>query len=77
MLNSSISLASIHKRNLLSDLKQVDLDLYEHYVYGKRKRVIFLRVGKEKKSEKLEFVHTDVWGPTQVSSLAGFHLLGS
>ena len=30
-----------------------------------------LRVGKEKKSEKLELVHTDVWGPSQVSSLDG------
>jgi hypothetical protein len=26
---------------------------------------------KEKKSERLELVHTDVWGPTQVSSLGG------
>jgi hypothetical protein len=54
----------IHKRNLLSDLKQIDLDFYEHFVYGKQKRVRFLRVGKEKKHERLELVHTDVWGPT-------------
>jgi transposase InsO family protein len=26
---------------------------------------------KEKKNERLELVHTDVWGPTQVSSLGG------
>ena len=63
----------LHKRNLLSDLKQIDLEICEHCVYGKHKRVIFLRVKKEKKSEKLEFVHTDVWGPTQVSSLGGSH----
>jgi hypothetical protein len=25
----------LHSRNLLLDLKQVDLDFYEHYVYGK------------------------------------------
>jgi hypothetical protein len=56
----------LHKRNLFPDLKQVDLDFCEHYVYGKQKRVRFLRVGKEKKSEKLELVHTDVWGPTKV-----------
>jgi hypothetical protein len=61
----------IHKRNLLSDLKQVDLDLCEHCVHGKHKRVIFLIVGKEKKSEKLDSFHIDVWGPTQVSSLDG------
>ena len=30
-----------------------------------------MRVGKENKSEKLELLHIDVWGPTQVSSLSG------
>jgi hypothetical protein len=54
----------LHKRNLLSDLKQIDLDLCVHCVYGKQKRVKFLRVGKKNKSERLELVHTDVWGPT-------------
>jgi hypothetical protein len=61
----------LHKRNLLPDLKQIDLDFCEHCVYGKQKRVRFLRVEKEKKNERLELVHTDVWGPTQVSSLGG------
>ena len=27
----------------------------------------------KKREEKLELVHTDVWGPTQVSSLGGSH----
>ena len=52
-------------------LKQVDLEFCEHCVYGKQKIVIFLRVEKEKKSEKLDLVHTNVWGPAQVSSLGG------
>jgi hypothetical protein len=55
----------LHKINFLPDLKQIDLDFCEHCVYGKQKRVRFLRVGKEKKNERLELVHTDVWGPTQ------------
>jgi hypothetical protein len=55
-----------HKINLFPYLKQIDLDLCEH---GKQKRFIFLRVGKEKKNERLGLVHTDVWGPYQVSSL--------
>ena len=59
----------LHKINLFPDLKQIDLDLCEHCVYGKQKRVIFLRVRKEKKNERLELVHTDVWEPTQ------YHLL--
>jgi hypothetical protein len=61
----------LHKMFFLSDLKQIDLDFCENYVYGKQKRVKFLRVGKEKKSEKLDLVHTDVWGPAHVSSLGG------
>jgi hypothetical protein len=61
----------LHKRNLLPDLINVDLDFCEHCVYGKHKRVIFIKVRKEKKSENLELVHTDVWGPAQVSSLGG------
>jgi hypothetical protein len=60
-----------HKINLFLDLKQIDLDFCEHYVYGKQKRVRFLRIRKEKKSERLELVHTDVWGLAQVSSLSG------
>ena len=36
------------------------LSSIECCVYGKQKSVIFLEVGKENKSEKLELVHTDV-----------------
>jgi hypothetical protein len=61
----------LHKKNLLSYLKKNDLDFYEHCVYGKHKRVRFIRVTKEKKSERLELVHTYVWRPTQASSIGG------
>ena len=54
-----------------SGLKHVDLKFCENCVYGKQKRVRILKVGKEKKSEKLELVHTDVWGLAQVSPLGG------
>ena len=54
-------------------MKQVSLEFCENCVYGKQKRVRFLRVGKQKKSEKLDLVHTDVWGPAQVQSLGGSH----
>jgi hypothetical protein len=39
----------LHKINLFPYLKQIDLDFCEHCVYGKHKRGIFLKVGKEKK----------------------------
>jgi hypothetical protein len=61
----------LHKRNLFLDLKQNVLDFCEHCVYGKQKRVKFLRVGKEKKNERLDLVYIYVWGPAQVSSLGG------
>jgi hypothetical protein len=35
--------------------------------------VIFIRVKKENKSERLELVHTYVWGLAQVSYLIGSH----
>ena len=63
----------LQSRKLLPNLKHVSLEFYENYVYGKQKRVRFLRVGKEKKSEKLELVHTYVWGPAQVSPPGGSH----
>ena len=50
----------IHSRKLLQDQKQVSLEFCENCVYGKQKRVIFIRVWKPNKSEKLELVHTYV-----------------
>ena len=52
----------LQSRKLLLDLKEVSLELCENCVYGKHKRGIFIKVGKQNKSEKLEFVHTYVWG---------------
>ena len=59
----------LHSRKLLPDLKQVSLEFFESCVYGKHKRVRFLRVGKQKKSENLELVHTNVWVPAHVQCL--------
>ena len=42
-------------------------------MYGKQKLVSFVKSEKEKKDEKLELVHIDVWGLAQVSSLGGSH----
>ena len=58
---------------MLPYLKQIELDICEQCVYGKHKRVRFLRVGNEKKRERLDLVDTDVWATSQVSSLGGSH----
>ena len=56
---------------VLPSLKCVNMNFYESCVYGKQKRVSFVKTGKENKKEKSELVHIDVWGPAQVSSLGG------
>src|SRR5271154_4992655 len=63
----------LHSKQVLLGLKCDNMDFYESCVYGKQKRVSFMKTRKENKSEKLELVHTDVWGPAQVSSLGGSH----
>ncbi|KAL5799969.1 hypothetical protein ACOSQ3_033067 [Xanthoceras sorbifolium] len=55
----------------LPNLKVVDVGLCEDCIFGKQKKVSFAKIGKIPKAEKLEFVHTDVWGPSPVSSLSG------
>ena len=63
----------IHSKKTFPGLKCVNMDFYESCVYGKQKRVSFVKTGKENKSEKLELVHTYVWELAQVSSLGGSH----
>ena len=59
----------------MPNMNQISLELFQNYVYGKQKRVRFIRVGKQKKSENLELVHTDVWGPTQYNLLVALVIL--
>ncbi|KAE8730942.1 Major allergen Pru ar 1 [Hibiscus syriacus] len=55
----------------LSDLKSIDVGLCEDCIFGTQKKVSFTKIGKTPKAKKLELVHTDVWGPSSVPSLAG------
>lgn len=59
------------KSGQIPELKSVEHQLCESCILGKQKRVSFSKVGKELKKERLELVHTDVWGPAPVSSLGG------
>ncbi|KAE8674463.1 CC-NBS-LRR class disease resistance protein [Hibiscus syriacus] len=54
----------------LPDLKNVDVGLCEDCIFGKQKKVSFAKISKTPKAKKLELVHTDVWGPSPVPSLA-------
>ena len=55
----------------LPELKSIDFDMCESCILGKQKNVSFLKIGRTLKVEKLELVHTDLWGSSLVASLGG------
>ena len=55
----------------LPELKSIDFDICESCILGKQKNVSFLKTGRTPKDEKLELVHTNLWGPFPVASLRG------
>ena len=58
-------------KGALEGLKFVDMDLCERCVMVKQTRVSFIKTPREAKKVQLEMVHSDVWGPSPVSSLGG------
>ena len=55
----------------LPELKSVDFDMCESCILGKQIKMNFFKTGRTSKAEKLELVHTDMWGPSPVASLGG------
>ncbi|KAE8705011.1 Cytochrome P450 84A1 [Hibiscus syriacus] len=68
---SEKGMKTLLSKGKLPDLKNVDVGLCEDCIFGKQKKVSFAKIGKTPKAEMLELVHTDVWGPSPVPSLAG------
>ena len=60
----------LSKEKLL-ELKSVDFDMCQSCILGKQKNVSFLKTNRTPKAEKLELVHTDLWGPSLVASFGG------
>ncbi|KAL2230806.1 UNVERIFIED_CONTAM: Retrovirus-related Pol polyprotein from transposon TNT 1-94 [Sesamum indicum] len=61
----------LKSKGRLPELKSIEVGHCEHCVFGKQKRVSFLTTGRTPRKEKLELVHTNLWGPAPVSSLGG------
>ena len=53
-------------KNLLLGLKSYNIDLCEHCIYGRQRRVSFLRGGHDKRKNVLELVHSDVFRPVNI-----------
>ena len=60
------------KQGLLKGVRTGKLDFCEHCVLGKQKRVSFGTALHNTKGI-LDYVHTDVWGPTRTPSMSGKH----
>ncbi|KAG9446257.1 hypothetical protein H6P81_012385 [Aristolochia fimbriata] len=58
----------LHSKTVLTGITNICFDFCEDCVLGKQKQVSFNKDGREKKSNRLDLVHTDVWGPAQEKS---------
>ena len=63
----------MHSKGKLPSLRSIENDICEDCIIGKQKRVTFQTSGRTPKKEKLELVHSNVWGPTTVPSVGGKH----
>ncbi|XP_057426441.1 uncharacterized mitochondrial protein AtMg00300-like [Lotus japonicus] len=61
----------MHSKGKLPGLQSVEIDMCEDCIFGKQKRVSFQTSGRTPKKERLELVHSNVWGPTTVPSISG------
>ncbi|KAJ0589930.1 putative RNA-directed DNA polymerase [Helianthus annuus] len=68
---SEKGLKMLAQKRKFPDLRKVETEFCESCVLGKQKRVTFVKTGRTPKAQKLELVHSDVYGPTSVSSLGG------
>ena len=66
------ALQTLAKQGLLKGANSCKLEFCEHCVLGKQTRVKFGSAIHNTKGI-LDYVHSDVWGPTKVASLGGMH----
>ncbi|GJR76615.1 retrovirus-related pol polyprotein from transposon TNT 1-94 [Tanacetum coccineum] len=67
---SEVGLQMLKKQELFGKKSLCKLDFYENCVLGKLHRVSF-SVGRNTTQRVIDYVHSDLWGPSQVESLGG------
>ncbi|RDX89868.1 hypothetical protein CR513_28338, partial [Mucuna pruriens] len=68
---SEKGLTCLAKKDMLSGLKNAELEKCSHCMTSKQTRVSFKKHPPSRKSELLELVHSDVCGPLKVKSFSG------
>jgi hypothetical protein len=71
---SALGLAELSKRGLLDGCHADTIDFYEHFVFGKHKRVKFSSAIHNTENI-LDYVHADLWGPSCITSHGGAHYM--
>ncbi|KAH0665930.1 hypothetical protein KY285_027136 [Solanum tuberosum] len=72
---SDNGLSLLNKRNLLDDYINRALNVCEHCVFGKQIRVKFSKKALHKTKDKLDYIHSDLWGPNIIPSKSGARYL--
>ncbi|XP_020243484.1 uncharacterized protein LOC109821732 [Asparagus officinalis] len=66
------SLQTLCKHGLLKEAKSGKVEFYKHCVLGKKTKVKF-GTTIHRTRDILDYVHTNIWGPTNTASLGGRH----
>ena len=64
-------LTLLSKRGLLCGQSTGKMDFCEHCIFGKQKRVSFSSPAVHKTKGTLDYIHSDLWGPSRVPSKGG------
>ena len=64
------NMAILFKNGLLPKMQSTSMDFCEHCVNGKQTRKAF-GTGTHRSKEMLEYIHSDVWGPSPIPSHSG------
>ncbi|GJQ89640.1 retrovirus-related pol polyprotein from transposon TNT 1-94 [Tanacetum coccineum] len=70
--SDEINVAIDASKGRIPDLQKAVVGFYEPCVLGKQKKVSFVKYGNTRKLQRLELVHTDVYGPKSVAIISGF-----
>jgi len=67
---SEMGMMILNKRGLLGSENTGKFDFYDHCVFGKQNRVSF-SIAKHHTKSILNYIHSDLWGPSRVPSFGG------
>ena len=68
---SEKGMMELHKRKLLKGVQECKLDFCKYCVMGKQTKVSFKVASKGRKNGILDYIHSDVWGPSRIKSKGG------